>query len=1006
MAEELALFEIILSAERGTEQRLKALDDLQPFLQTDEAVHRLAGAVRAETSVEVRERMVELLCSIDIARLTEREEYIGVMTYIAALEPEGPIRLLGVMKLALLAPHIPVVQDVLAETLISEFDPEIRTGVIMGLINCNRLTEDTIAKIETYIEYGHPEHRSALLHLVQLLPPPHVARLVMRFLDPFEKEDIRLSAIQFLTTMPALDVALLTELARRLQQDPSTAVRAAIIQLLATVSTVEAETFRYIFEALAYRPDQSALLDLVTGRLTANQHLIPEFTRLFEQTRSAGLKIRLLTLLQVVDLPALLVTALNDANPYVREAAIPLLKGKFARWQTQLESALVEALRREPLVALRRSLADVLLDTGRKLAETEALLPTLAIQETDRPLKIRLATAATRIAMTEANRTILLTLFAGIMEQPWYPEDLREEVSARLLTFAYRDEPELKKSLGLLLEQAKDIWEVERLYEVLKTLETDFRQLAPSLLRTLYRHIAYYPQQPLHDWVQLLGKQADVDAEVRAQLPYVIALTGANWLLEKVDKADQATAFLPAIRSVLLKQNGMRTFREGQQLLNDAWQKRTVKKSDVIELYRMLLTMPKPDAILHDLLTIMQTGQLVTPELIKLSLDYCMAATDQNAAYGVQKYLQQSGFIDLSYRDQVLGRFTQAEYDNYQRFNAPVNRSRRYTTLNDWEYQGWFNAYGGWPIATLAFAMEPGELVFRLFEPPTSTALPSPSSPSPAPVAASPSTPSSSASPTSALPSPSPSPSAPDSLSPSTLSPAPAAASPSTPSSSPSPSSPPPTPAFSPDTTRTLQYLVLEHLFRNSSGVWAKSVFGDADRTGRFLTALYGGFETLPEGDALRDRIIFTFWKKWNEYIRLLSGKPVAPGLADAAARIYAAVNEILKQLDPDFNGKQYPEVLKGINPAVLREHWPWSAAYWDTFEYKYFPKKDPDQEPAEKLYQQAAKVLQGGDQVNGYRLLKELVSSYSHTRAVKERLSGIQSALVQLEAQSGVTDQ
>ena len=72
-------------------------------------------------------------------------------------------------------------------------------------------------------------------------------------------------------------------------------------------------------------------------------------------------------------------------------------------------------------------------------------------------------------------------------------------------------------------------------YELLKTLKTDWEELAPVLLRLLFRHIGSYPQAPLADWVQLLGKMADHQAAIRTDLPWMIQLTGSNWLLKNAE---------------------------------------------------------------------------------------------------------------------------------------------------------------------------------------------------------------------------------------------------------------------------------------------------------------------------------------------------------------------------------------------------------------------------------------------------------------------------------------
>lgn len=925
MAEELALFDILLSTERSTTDRLEALRGLRPFLETGEGVNKLTEAIQAENSIEVKHAMLSLLCNIDITRITERAQYIHALAIIACLDPERPLRYLALERLATLVAHIPEIAEILTDTLVNDLDTNIQFICITGLRNSVEKTTDTITKIAAYIPVAPPECRESLLALVQQFPSPHAAELALLFLDPLEQEHIRQSAIQFLAGMPLLPAPILAHLTARLSGETSLYVRNAIIQLLSAMRTVDPSLFAHMFAALQRMPDQPELLTLVTGRLVANPHLQEDFNQLFAQTTSAGLKIRLLTLLQQHDLPHLIISGLQDKNPYVREAVLPLLIHQFPKQQEQLEPALAKAIQSEPLTGLRSALLDVILQTGRKSPQTEALLVTLAVAETDHALKIKLATAVCEITITNENRPSLLQLFAGIMEGAWYPPTLKQQVINRLQTFAYSDDPDLKKSMGLLLEQAKDIYELDRIYRLLKTLETDFSQLAPSLLRALYRHIAWYPQQPLDEWVQLLGKLADQHAEIRAELPYFVSLTKANWLLKGADKADQTGAFLPAFQQTMLKRNGMQTYMEAQRLLTEAWNNRTIKKNEVVELYKMLLRTPKSDGLLQQLLGIMQQGKLVTPELVTLSLDYILVSQDKDGVYQVRKYLEQVGFIDLEYRQRLVSIFTQAHYQRYMQFNAPeINSKKRYTTLNEWEYSGWICPYTQWPVAALIFAIEPGDLPAKVF----------------------------------------------NELPDSSLEPA-----------------------------ATLPYLVLEHLFRNSNGIWAKYLYKDEERFEQFLTWLYNGYRQLSANNALGDRMLFVFWKKWNDYVQLLNGKPVPVMLADAAAHIYLGICQVLKQLEPAFNGKQFPNVLKAMNSAVVQQNWPWSNDFWETFEYKYFPKKDPDQESAVQLFQRAASALQSDKLEEGYQLLKELLQYYPHTRQVKEKLTVINNAIQELNA-------
>jgi len=923
MATDINLFDILVSPERSTADRLKALADFRPFLESEEGIAKLATATRDEASKEVKLAMLQMLCEIDSARTGNHQVYIDTMASIACLEPERELRRLATRVLADIAVHNSEVQEILALTLTNDLDTQVQLASLQGLHRAVPKTADTIQALYAYIPVAPLACKDPLLKLVAPLPLPDNAKLLLLFINPAEREQLRLAAVQELANITQLPVEVLAGLTAALATDSSWQVQGAIINLLRSRKHIDEQVFTYLFKALQQMPDQPELLALVADRLTSLAHLQPLFANLFNETTSANLKINLLSLLQNSEMPQLIISALQDNNPYVREAAIPLLAYRFAQWQQQLEPVLTTAIRNEPLIALRRALADVLLQTGRKSAHTEAILTSLALSETDHGLKARLAAAVCQIVITDSNRHELLQLFCEVMEGPWYPEALKEQVIERLKTFSYTDDAGFKRCMALLLEQAKDIYELERTYELLKTLKTDWEELAPVLLNLLYRHIGSYPQAPLADWVQLLGKMADHQAGIRAALPWMIQLTGANWLLKNADKAEQTGAFLTAFKQALMNDNGMASFMGMQKLINDAWKNRTIKKAELIELYGMLLRMPKNTGLVQLVLGIMQEGKLVTPELIDISLRYILYGQDSGTRYEVGKYLEKLGFMDLSYRHKLTELFTQERYNEYMQYHAPDIQSKRSaTTLNDWEYAGWACNYGNWPIAKLVFALEPGDLLTNVFKTPE--------------------------------------------------------------------------PALPPQ--NTLQYLVLEHLFRNGTGTWAKAIFKDQQQYGSFLLMLANLYRQLPAGNALGDRLVVTFWKKWNDYLYLLNKQPVTPELSEAISIMYAGVLSKLKELDPDFKGKQYPTVPKEMNKEALQQRWPFSTEMWDEFAYKHFPVNDAAQEAAIALYQRAAKNLEAGKWQEGNIQLKELLSLYPQTKFVKEKQEAIEKTIKMIE--------
>src|SRR3954453_3283930 len=100
MATDIALFDILISAERSTSDRLKALADFRPFLESEEGITKLSEATRAKESKEGKRAMLKMLCEIDIAHIKNHQAYIDTLASIACLEAERDLRYASVNRLA------------------------------------------------------------------------------------------------------------------------------------------------------------------------------------------------------------------------------------------------------------------------------------------------------------------------------------------------------------------------------------------------------------------------------------------------------------------------------------------------------------------------------------------------------------------------------------------------------------------------------------------------------------------------------------------------------------------------------------------------------------------------------------------------------------------------------------------------------------------------------------------------------------------------------------------
>ncbi len=695
-----------LADDRDPQERIAALQALADYLQDEEVIFALAEAARNEKTVRVRAAMLDLLLAIDITQLDRRAEYIEMVADFSALEPEPALRASAIRRLATFAPGDADARAVLAENLVQDLNEAIQGYCLAGLAACPRKERYIVERLIVYAGQAPPALRDELLSVYAQLERPDLEAGLLALLNPLEAPALRRRILTLIGNLPSLSRAVTESLVAYLREEPLSDLREQTVRILGNGVEANLELLDAVLDAVRLSPDEAALLSAFWDRLCAMPEAIAKLQALFQESGSDQVKLYLLRLLSDADAIPLFTAALADPSPWVRRAAVGWCLRHARQYSGPISRALALRIPAEYVSGLRAEMIGVLGAMGGLDAATERFIVQRLPEERSPEAMQVLAAVLPEVAVSDQNRRDILRAYLHVLREPFFEEALKAKVTERLQAFSYRDEPELKECLIALMERATDLIEVEKLYAQLRTLERDFLSLVPLVRNLFYRFIGRYPQGPLDQWIRDLAGVASQNEEVREEIPYLVRLTGATWILDKADPDAQKDTVLPGILEAIRRNRHL----DAQRLLDEAYKRRTLRKRDAVSLYRQLLTYHAEYPFLDSVVRIFQDAKIVTADLVEGSLLWLCRFPGATAAYNVQQYLLAMGPLEPSYGRVVSQAFSAEMYGRYRLVGAGVDR--RYARPGRWaEYWSAPAGLRDWPIAELFFAQASPESI-------------------------------------------------------------------------------------------------------------------------------------------------------------------------------------------------------------------------------------------------------------------------------------------------------
>ena len=707
MAEAAEVLAFALDPARSPEQRAASLYALSDYLHDADVLLALAEAARKEESALVRAAIIDLVALADPARVARQADLVETLLVFSALEPEAPIRLVATRCLAALAPASAAARAVLAENLVCEFDVDIVRACLGGLLACPDKERPVVDRLVAYARSAPACLHAELLDAYEQLERADFEKALLELLNPLSEEEVRRRVLTLLGGLPTLSPAVTGPLVDYLAAEQVPELRyQAVCVLSGGVMTTEEFLGSVLADVLA-TPDDAALLSAFWDRLLSFPAFLHRLGLAFGASGSVSVKLKLLDLLAATSDVALFAVALGDPSPMVRTAALQLLARHGRESAGPVSGALVSRIPLEPSPHLRADMIRALGEIGALNAAAQRFVVSWLPQESAPEGRRALACLLPDVAVTEENRSQILRACLGVLEDPLLDEDVKARTAGRLDAFDYGQEPELPLCLAALLERATDVAEVERLYARLRTVQAEPALLVALIRRLFYRFAGSYPQAPLDSWVRDLAEAAATDGDLRRELPYLVRMTGAWWVLDKADEEGQKATVPALLLDAARRGPGFGASR----VFAWAYEKRALRKSTAIKLFRRLIFYHDSYPLLDDLLRVFRQEHVVSPEVLGWGLGLLSRFPDAAVAYSLKEYLKEVAPSEPGWAGLIDAAFSPDAYMRFHLLHSPLDG--KYVADPGWTEYTWQAPpeLSAWPMAELFVSQASSEAV-------------------------------------------------------------------------------------------------------------------------------------------------------------------------------------------------------------------------------------------------------------------------------------------------------
>jgi len=674
----------VLSQENSPEERLASLAELDDFLGDKESFEALVAHLPEEGSVDVRRAILFRLIDAQLPRSKADPAFRDCLFRMASFEAEASLRRIAIEGLARFVGADPEIELLLALSLTTDLSAEIQLLCLKGLMSLARVRPETAETVIAWAPDAPQECNDLLMDFFEKLDLVSAQRGYAALLTPQRPIEARTRIVERLLAMPHLDPAVAAILAWRLTEESQPFLWIRLLVLLCNAQAAGPELIARSLETMLARPELNTACTLMQPYFDFYPELRARLASAYPQIPSRSGRMDMLAMMCEAGNPDLLNSGLKDENVCVRRHAIQLAQRFINRYPKDIVAALAQSLKKETNLELRRLILEALAARETMDAGLEEALLGIFAGESDAWTRRMLARLILKIPPTPLNERELLGAYLSILDDPLLRKEACGPLMERLSSFRFSASAELQLMILGLLHHTVDFDLFGKLFPLARAMCTDRKPLLAELVPALYRFIDYYPQDPLPDILRLIADSTASLPELQKEIPYIVQLTEASWLLDSIPKELQKQSIF---EQILLAFHAA-DFPTMKKLIDQGFENRVLKKSEIVQLYICALAHPELGAALDAIVPIMKEAELITPEIAEQSLAFLVRyPVGGSAVQCVKRYLSEFGTKIPGYPESVKEAISE---DNYRHFA----RMRR-----NWADQ--------WPLWDL---VPPGEL--------------------------------------------------------------------------------------------------------------------------------------------------------------------------------------------------------------------------------------------------------------------------------------------------------
>lgn len=702
------LLAILLNEERNENDRLDSLYELKDYLDQEDIITALANLAKKEQSLAIREALLEIVVKAEITNLTNKDQYLNILFHFSSIEKEEKIRLIAVEYLSKLAFQDDRIELLLAENLLYDTSESIQESCLFGLQKTNCKYDTTIDTLTLYAQKVSSENITPFITLLAKLPTVKSEPILVALLHPVNNNTIKIVALNELARHPSLQASTLQSILDILLEDTGdAALETAATTLLTTRVLKDLSIIDTIIKSLSTSPaNKTKLLPLLNKLILTEPVIVEKLKKLYRKTTSVALKSTFLTLLSEANALDISKKALTDSNLQIRYLALHYCSENIEQDTQGIVKAILHAIKQEPNIQLRTSLADAIKNVEYLNETSEKTLLACCAKEENPWVLEPLAKAIALVPLRDNNKETLLKIYIKILDETFFTDNLKDHVINQLSNFAYTNTPELTQCLTAFMLREFNINRVARLYDQYSKLKLAENEHIAFVLQLFERFIHYYPHHLLNTWANELKQKVTSNKNIGKKAAFLAKITGDNHFL--VNQGALSTTS-PLVENMIASIRKREEYT-ANKLLQDAYQNRTLKKKEIVQLLEILLISFDNTGLVYKILDILKEQRLITIEIVNIALDFINAYPETTLTFSVEQILNSMGKNLPEYAQSLEQNITPSNFLEYSLKTAQIRSDYRLA----W-HENWKDIYGGWAMGKLWLELYPSASLLKFF---------------------------------------------------------------------------------------------------------------------------------------------------------------------------------------------------------------------------------------------------------------------------------------------------